>query len=280
MIISKNEMDAMHSIQIDIFKSVIGVCEALGLRYFLVHGSLLGAVRTGYFIPLDDDIDIAMPRADYERLITEGPHIINNRYFIQSNKTDKNYPLEFAKVRDSETTYIAGPCRKIEMHHGVFIDVFPIDFVESNIFLRKVLTLTKKVLNVRISCALYSEKETPKRKVLHALSKVLIPSWTRAVELNEKMNKRLNEGEYVKLTGGKPAEESIPAEWFLASSCAEFEEIPCAIPAKWEEYLSQIYGDYTKRTLLENKEHDENGVEINAQILDLTKSYKAYRGNF
>ena len=278
MIISKEEMDAMHLVQLDIFKDVVDVCATLGLRYFMVHGSLLGTVRTGKFIPLDDDIDIAMPRADYERFIKEGPQVINKRYFIQCNRTDVNYPLEFAKVRDSETTYIATPCRNIDMHHGVFIDIFPIDFIEDNVLVRNGMRLLKKILCVRIGCVLLLEKIPMKSRVLRCLSRILLPSWQKAVEYNERMNKRLGYGHNVCLTGGKPAEASVPSEWFSAVDYAEFEGIRCAIPVKWKEYLTLIYGDYSKRTLLEDKEHDESSVEINACILDLGKPYKDYRG--
>lgn len=278
MIISKEEMDAMHSMQLDIFKDVVHVCETLGLRYFMVHGSLLGTVRTGKFIPLDDDIDISMPRADYERFIEEGSQVINKRYFIQCNRTDVNYPLEFAKVRDSETTYIAESCRNIDMHHGVFIDVFPIDFVEDNTLARKVMRILKKFLCVRIGCVLCLEKLSLKSKVLRCLSRILLPSWKKAVEYNERMNKRVKCGRNVCLTGGKPTEVIVPSEWFSAEDFAEFEGIQCAIPVKWKEYLTLIYGDYSTRTLLETKEHDENSVEINACVLDLGKSYKDYRG--
>ena len=101
MIISKIQMDEMHAIQLEILKNVISICEKLELHYFLVHGSLLGAIKTGRFMPLDDDIDLAMPRADYERLVEEGSRLIDKQYFIQCSKTDKGYPLAFAKISQS-----------------------------------------------------------------------------------------------------------------------------------------------------------------------------------
>jgi len=268
----------MHIIQLDIFKHLIHVCETLGLRYFLVHGSLLGAIRTGKFMPFDDDIDLAMPRSDYDRLIAEGPKILDRRYFIQSSVSDENYPLEFTKVRDSNTTYITAVCRNIDMHHGVYIDIFPIDYVFPHTVGRKAIVFAKKLLAVRIGSVFSLENFSFKRKILSVLTKIFVPSWEKAVRMNEWLNRAVKHSPYIKLTGGKRSEQLIPAEWFSESEFFEFEGVPCSVPSKWHEYLTQIYGDYMTRTLLEDKLHDTVSVEINACCIDLEKPYQEYRG--
>jgi len=186
MIINNAQMDQMHEIQLEIFKSVIEVCEKLGLSYFLVHGSLLGAVMTNKFMPLDDDIDLAMPRADYEILLKEGNKLIDKSFFIQSNKTDKNYPLDFGKVRANDTTYIAKLLQNIDMNHGMFIDIFPIDNYESNSLKRKIDTLRLKLIKIRISTNFACSKVSAKTRILRVFTTVMYPSLYKAMAKREK----------------------------------------------------------------------------------------------
>lgn len=272
MFINIETMNKMHTIQLAIFKKVVDVCRQLNLTYFLVHGSLLGAVKTGKFFPLDDDIDIAMPRTDYEIFIKEGSKIIGSQYFIQSNKTDKQYPLSFAKVRDKNTTYIADLFRNLKINHGVFIDVFPIDFYDK----KKELSFSKKILETRISAIYYRESVSIKNKIKKAVAKILYPSWDKAVEKREKINSIIKNSDYITITGGKGKEKGIPYEWFSQPKTANFEGIECLIPKGYKEYLTQIYGDYLNTTLLEAKDHTEKEVEINAIVVDLNKPFTEY----
>ena len=119
-------MNDLQKCQLNILKDFIKVCEKNNLRYYLVSGTCLGAVRHQGFIPWDDDIDVGMPREDYNKLITLQKDF-NERYFIQTYKTDKKYLYNFAKIRDSETTYIENNFMTTQINHGVWLDVFPLD---------------------------------------------------------------------------------------------------------------------------------------------------------
>ncbi len=101
-----------------------------GLRYYIIAGTLLGAVRHGGFIPWDDDIDIGMPRPDYDRLLQQNSKILPPYLELISAETNPGYPFPFAKIQDARTTLI-------ERAHmpwlgGVYIDVFPLDGVPDN----------------------------------------------------------------------------------------------------------------------------------------------------
>ena len=274
MVITQEQMNEMHSIQLEIFKNVIMVCKELNLTYFMVHGSLLGALRLNGFVPLDDDIDIAMPREDYDKLIKYGNDIIDKKYFIQSSRTDKNYPLDFAKVRDNDTTYVAELFRKIDMNHGFFIDVFPIDYCRESVFFKKIDEFRLKLLNIRVAKRYAFKKISFKTKIKQAIACVFYPNWHRAIEKRERINSSVKKSSFVRLTGGKPAESCVPANWFDRETAMTFEQIVTTVPMEYDKYLTQIYGDYKNRTLLETKQHDENSFEINASVLDLRKSFK------
>ena len=120
-------MTELQKIELDILKSVIDICDELNLKYYLVCGSALGAVKYNGFIPWDDDIDIGLPREDYEIFIQKAQAMLPEYYFLQNYNTDKNFPLFMTKIRDSRTTFVEMQFQNIDMHHGVYIDVFPLD---------------------------------------------------------------------------------------------------------------------------------------------------------
>ena len=110
-----------------IFKAFAEVCEKHNLSYFLNGGSCLGAIRHKGFIPWDDDIDVMMPREDYEKFLTLQKEYEGTPYFIQCWKTDPHYIYGYAKLRDSSTTFIEDNYVNHRINHGVWIDIFPID---------------------------------------------------------------------------------------------------------------------------------------------------------
>ena len=109
------------------------VCRKNDLRYTLIFGSLLGAIRHKGFIPWDDDIDVAMPRSDYEKLRYLSCEF-SSPYFLQFPCDDPGYYVSFAKLRNSNTTGISIPLRYESFNQGMFLDIFPIDdFIDGNI---------------------------------------------------------------------------------------------------------------------------------------------------
>lgn len=116
--------EELKQVQIDIMKYVHNFCEKNSIKYFICSGTLIGAVRHKGFIPWDDDIDIMMPREDYERFIK----LFSNedgKYKVWSHKLQRNYPNSYAKVTDETTVKYENALSAIEM--GVDIDVFPLD---------------------------------------------------------------------------------------------------------------------------------------------------------
>ena len=116
--VNKNEIK---EIQLDILQSIHQFCVERNLRYSLAFGTLLGAIRHKGYIPWDDDLDIMMPRPDYERFVSEYQGY-QKHYVVQTYTNDKSYFLSLAKVYDNRTEQIIFPTKT-----GVFVDVFPID---------------------------------------------------------------------------------------------------------------------------------------------------------
>ena len=111
------------------------VCQKHNLRYYIIAGTLLGAMRHKGFIPWDDDIDIAMPRSDYDKLLAHCKEWLPAQYELICAENDTNYPHPFAKIQNADTTLI----EREHMNYlgGIYIDVFPLDGVPENRIARR-----------------------------------------------------------------------------------------------------------------------------------------------
>lgn len=276
MYINDNIMRKLNSIQLNIFKEFINVCEKLNLCYFLVHGSLLGALRYKGFFPMDDDIDVAMPRDDYDRLIEEGQKYLSDNLFIQSNVTDPQYPLAFAKIRDTNTAFIQPVLNNCNVNKGVYIDIFPIDFIPDDEIERRKVNALCRIYNLRVCTVLNIPNISKKHQLLQLVSKVIMPSWKKTMNRYANVYNTKQKTKSVIVFGGKFSEVGIPAEWFKERIEVEFEGVKSYAPKMYDEYLTRIYGDYLNYSPSEKYLNSYGEVEISADILDLEKSYLLY----
>ena len=95
-------MNELQKIEFDMLKEVVRVCSELKLTYYLVCGSALGSIKYRGFIPWDDDMDIALPRRDYEIFIKEAQALLPENLFLQNYHTEPSFPQIFSKLRNSE----------------------------------------------------------------------------------------------------------------------------------------------------------------------------------
>lgn len=114
------------AVEIDLLVKFDEICRKHNLRYSLAGGSLLGAIRHNGFIPWDDDVDVFMPRADYEQL-KEYKEEFEEPYFLQYPGNDNGYYFSYAKLRNSNTTSISWAFRYEDFNQGCFLDIFPLD---------------------------------------------------------------------------------------------------------------------------------------------------------
>lgn len=126
------DLKRLQETELDIFKEIIRVCDENNLTYFVIAGTALGTIRHNGFIPWDDDIDIGMLRADYDKFIQLAPEKLKTGYTLQHFSTDPNTPAYFAKVRKDHTVFKEKNMRHLDIHHGVFVDIFPFDNVPSD----------------------------------------------------------------------------------------------------------------------------------------------------
>ena len=124
-----DDLNKLHKVQIEILEEIIRVCDKFSIKWFAAYGTLIGAIRHSGYIPWDDDIDIGMPREDYDKFLRVAPVELNNGFTLSHYTVDKKVPHYFAKVRKDNTLFVEESSKKIEMHHGIFVDIFPYDKV-------------------------------------------------------------------------------------------------------------------------------------------------------
>lgn len=128
-----SSLEQLHAVQLDMLVKFDRICAENGLVYFLDSGTALGAVRHGGFIPWDDDVDVAMPRADYDKLLEIGSRGLPDQLFLQTCETDPAYMMPFAKIRLGNT-FFPEPVKDYDKlkYRGIYIDVFPFDRVPAD----------------------------------------------------------------------------------------------------------------------------------------------------
>lgn len=126
------KMKKVWAVQLDLLTQLQNVCNKYGLSYFADSGTLIGAMRHKGYIPWDDDIDIAMKREDYEKLIEVAPREFSDPYFLQNAYSDR-FVKGYSRLRNSRTTCITLHDVKMKCNKGIFIDIFPLDRIPEGI---------------------------------------------------------------------------------------------------------------------------------------------------
>ena len=123
--------------QLQILDRIDELCGKENIHYSLYAGSLLGAVRHHGFIPWDDDLDVCMSRADYERFIKVWDNEEHPGYIMQNKDNTPSFTQSFSKIRKDHTTFIQFEWEKNRYHTGIFVDIFPIDRIPEGFFMQK-----------------------------------------------------------------------------------------------------------------------------------------------
>lgn len=243
-------------IELDILEYVHNFCEENGLKYIMNYGTLIGAVRHKGFIPWDDDIDIAMPRKDYEiflKYVME--HGKEQSVRIVSPKTSSCYAYLAAKVCDTNTIMEEENFKRDGLEMGVYVDVFPIDGLGTKSEAKKNFNATRfeRELLVARNWKRFFRSKThawyiePVRFAFWIMSRFV--STSKLVDRVETYYAKfpVEKSQCAAVVCGSYREKEIlPAEVLNTFSEVEFEGKQFMAFEKYDDYLSSIYGDYMK----------------------------------
>ncbi len=255
-VVSK-ERKKIWGIEIDLYLKFAEVCKKHHLKYWGDGGTLLGAVRHNGFIPWDDDMDLIMPRVDYDCLMKVGVNEFHDQYFLQNPHTDPNYGYSFAKLRNSNTTCVPKVFLKAGFNHGIHIDIFPLDEICLDSF-----EYDKKRINDCIMrCSSYM-----KRNSVNQLDERQLDNyhkyWTDdpSVEYDEIQriaSNPANRGSGLvancTITRIQSKAQIWEAKWFEKTIMHSFESIDIPMPREIDKRLSTQYGDYMQLPPVEER---------------------------
>ena len=134
---AKEDLQRLHEELYRTLAEVVRVCEVCSIPYFIQGGSAIGALYNKGIVPWDDDIDVGMTRENYERFLREAPALLSPDYFVEWFGTEHNTPFYFAKVKRNNTLFVEEIWRNMDIHHGIFVDIFPYDRIPDNPLLER-----------------------------------------------------------------------------------------------------------------------------------------------
>ncbi len=267
-------MNEVQKVVFDLFKQFVRICDLYDLKYYLVNGSALGAKKYGGFIAWDDDLDVALPREDYEKFLSVAQQHLPKNIFIQNYRTDPAFPHMYSKLRNSDTTFIEESVRKLDMNHGIYMDIFPLDACPvENGTASKIRSFRIKILHWFHFCALddkSSFKVRARNFVLRAFG-----FHKRTAKYLQKLDNLVcdssNDTEFICNYSDRQGKGHILREWYGEGTNAEFEGMQVVIPEKFDEYLTRKYGEWRNEPPeSEQKSHHK------AFICNTEKSYKEF----
>lgn len=267
------DLNKLKEIEMNLFREFIRICDKHQLKWFVLGGTCLGAVRHQGFIPWDDDIDVGMPRDQYDKFLVIAPKELPSSYFVQSIISDKDFPANFAKLRDSNTTFIEASMSSFNINHGVYIDIFPLDgYKKSKWFDFKNAIYSRRIgYSFNIEC----KNECFIDKVKQHIIKMLLPSLSKTVRKRDVLFRQFDyysSGLVANFCGAWGRKEIVSRRYFGEGVKGIFEGIDVNLPTDYDSYLSSLYGDY-----MVLPPEEKRVAHHYTTIVDLYNSYTIYQ---
>ena len=268
-------MNALQSNLLEIMKYFHDICEKNNIRYFILGGTCLGAVRHKGFIPWDDDIDVGLPRADYDRLIEIMKSSETEKYVLEVPLENKDYVYSYCKLYDTATTLIENT--RYKTCRGPYLDIFPLDgagdTLENSFEHFEKINRINNYISTKV-CAI-----NPKRKFYKNAAIILgrcIPEcffgWRWAYKKVDLICRERTYDDYSyvgNMYGNWRAREIMEKSVFGHPKLYDFEGLKVYGPEDADKYLTSLYGDYMKLPPKEKQITHHDFLR-----LELGKSYK------
>ena len=267
--ITQEDKRKIQLLELEILQEVDAICRRNGIHYTMGYGSLIGTIRHDGFIPWDDDVDICLMRKDYVRFKEICKKELGPRFFYQSNDTDPEYYLLYDKIRLNGTVFKESHLSSYNIHHGVYIDIFPIDYIpDCRIKQTLQFVCFHFFRSGLMSKYLVLEARGWKKKIIAAVLRTLyflIPLSSLYKNANKvatwydnSPSKRI-----MNLLTPYYMKEIFNADLYKEYTEHKFEGMMVKIVKQYDLFLKQIYGDYMKLPPTEKRNTRHTLVELN-----------------
>lgn len=243
-----NNLEKLRVVELDLLNEFVKICEKYDLKYYLAYGTLIGAVRHNGFIPWDDDIDVWMPRIDYDKFAEISKTELGEKYFYQNYNSDSDYPYNFAKIRMNGTRFVQKEISHLDMNHGIYIDLFPLDNARTNVHAEKRDWMINKILRTIASIRyMDTKKGGVKRSFLDRMiiivTRTLI-SKNKIHYLIDKQERKLNSQASDKLIYRSDENWISFEKELFDDEKMMFEGKMYSVPKGYDKILTVGYGNY------------------------------------
>lgn len=240
-------MAEVKRIETNILKNIDDYCSRHGLRYVVDYGTLLGVIRHKGFIPWDDDIDIVMPREDYEKLIRLSEQEPIGEFITLHYNKATHGEVPYIKAEDDRTIVIAEN-RLPKYHRGIWVDIFPVDGKASDA--KELASMYRRVRRLDMLRTLSvnchpGKKSAVKRRVKGIYTTCVSPYMFLPVikHISSRYSFDCAESGTIYFAFN-PSTAQFPKDYFEEPIEADFEDIKVRIPKCWDKRLTSVYGDY------------------------------------
>ena len=270
----------LQTIMLDILKEFIRVCKENELTYYACGGTCIGALRHNGFIPWDDDLDVFMPRPDYEKLWEIRDQFTGEKYKLCRTTKEKNYHHRVQQLVDLNTTFINQRSVNEDIEHGVYIDILPLDACAPTKPGRIQQVLQAMLYSVyNVQCVPEFHGGRLFQKIVDIMLKA-VPNDEARYKIWSSCERKMTKYEWsnassvVELAASmKVLLNPYPKAWFEGVKTHQFEDIVINLPSGVDKYLSQVFGDYMQLPP-EDKRHPVH----NTVLINLDHPYTQYRG--
>lgn len=243
--------------ELDLIKAFVAICEKHNLRYYLIGGTMLGAVRHQGFIPWDDDVDIGMPRPDYEQFLRVAPEEIPHYMQVLNYKTTPDYLRYFSRLVDTRVK-IYNDSNTETLIENAWIDIFPLDGLPKNALLRKLRFVRLSAQRVMYHFSCFEQMVNLMRPGRPLYQRILIKIGQKTKigrrkdtkTILNKLDANLKKHAYDSSTyvmnffGAYVFKEMIPKDWLGTKGRYPFEDLMLSGAEAFDIYLRNFYGDY------------------------------------
>lgn len=252
------QLKKLQKVQTEILKDFIAICKKYDLSYIMDGGSGIGVVRHQGFIPWDDDIDVAMPRKDYDVFLAVLEDEMGDKYKILNPLIDKNYACNVTKMQKKGTKFVPYAGKDLKCDFCIDIDIFPLDKVAPGKAASARQLKTTWFLNKLIFICGSGDPVIPLKgaakaaasviiKFAHAMLKLFHVSPAFLFRILEREEQRYNDTDstYYNNFRSTDAPRQYISETELFPLCEmKFEGLTVTMPKEYDKYLRRIFGDY------------------------------------
>lgn len=254
MTYTDEDLRKLQILQLKILLEVDRICKKHNIPYFLIGGTLIGAVRHQGFIPWDDDIDIGMLRENYDKFIKICESELSPDYFLQTKESDPYCALPWAKLQLEGTKKVDESVAFTSTHLGIDIDIFPYDNIPKSSLMQcvhsNICWMLRGIYGFKCGYVILNRENSLKKKIggwlCHGIA-ILLPKQTASniVDWHFQYYNKMDTEMVMNLSSPYDyTRERVRRDVVENLICLKFEGDDFPVPKEYHAYLTQVFGDY------------------------------------